>query len=306
LNLIHNIQNFQSDHKTVVSVGSFDGVHIGHQKLIEQLNSVAEKHNASSVVISFTPHPRIFFNPETELRLLTTDDEKTELLSQTGLEYFILQDFDSDFARQLPETFIKLLTEKLNMKHLFIGYDHHFGKDRSGNFEFIKSLQSKYDFRVHRIDAVTKDGVNISSTLIRRALTNGDILLANSYLGYHYFITGKVVTGNRLGRKLGFPTANISVDNFYKLIPKQGVYVVYTYFDNQKIYGMMNIGFRPTISGKKQIKEVHFFDFQQDIYGKEIKVYFIDRLRDEQKFPSLDALKEQLKNDEIRARKYFE
>jgi len=303
LKLIHNIQSDILNKGSVVSIGSFDGVHLGHQKIISFLNSVADKQNLVSVIISFTPHPRIFFKPETDIKLLTTDIEKSDLLSKTNLDYLILQDFNFDFAGQSPQSFIELLTKQLKMKHLIMGYDHHFGKNQSGNYEYIKSLESRYNFTTHRIDAVVKNDINISSTVIRKALCNGDILLANSYLGYQYFITGKVVSGNKLGRQLGYPTANISVENPHKLIPKQGVYVVYTEIDKQKFFGMMNIGFRPTINGKKQIKEVHFFDFNRDIYGREIKVHFINRLRNEQKFNSLEALKQQLKKDEIQARK---
>jgi riboflavin kinase/FMN adenylyltransferase len=287
---------------TVVSIGSFDGVHLGHQELIRRMNTIAKQHNLRSVIVSFSPHPRIFFNPETDLKLLTTDSEKTTLLSKTGLNDFIIQDFNRDFANQSPDEFIHLLVKQLKMKDLYMGYDHHFGKNRKGSFAYIQSLESRYNFKTHQIDAVVKNEKNISSTIIRKALHNGDISLANSYLGYEYFITGEVVSGNKLGRQLGFPTANISVKNSYKLIPKQGVYVVYAEIDKQKVFGMMNIGFRPTINGKKQIKEVHFFDFNQEIYGQKIKVHFIKRLRDEQKFSSLEALQKQLQKDEIHAR----
>ena len=302
MKIIHNIENYKEKTGTVVSIGSFDGVHLGHQELIRRMNTIAKQHNLRSVIVSFSPHPRIFFNPETDLKLLTTDSEKTALLSKTGLNDFIIQDFNRDFANQSPDEFIHLLVKQLKMKDLYMGYDHHFGKNRKGSFAYIQSLESRYNFKTHQIDAVVKNEKNISSTIIRKTLHNGDISLANSYLGYEYFITGEVVSGNKLGRQLGFPTANISVKNSYKLIPKQGVYVVYAEIDKQKVFGMMNIGFRPTINGKKQIKEVHFFDFNQEIYGQKIKVHFIKRLRDEQKFSSLEALQKQLQKDEIHAR----
>jgi len=291
---------------TVVTIGSFDGVHKGHQQVLQQLKNLAQKYDMDSVVISFDPHPRIFFNPDTDLRLLTTNAEKAGLLNQQGVDYFVLQPFDNDFANQDPETFIRRLVNDLNMKHLLIGYDHHFGKNRSGNYDFIKTLEPKYGFTTHKIEAVKMNDVDLSSTKIRKALQDGDIELANSYLGYPYFFTGKVVKGNQLGRKLGFPTANIEIEDAYKLIPKQGVYIVKSVFDGKPVYGMMNIGYRPTIDGKKQIIEVHFFDFDKDIYEQPIRISFLKRLRDEQKFPSLEALKAQLKNDRKNALSYLE
>jgi len=281
----------------VVTIGSFDGVHLGHQKVLDDLKTIANNHGERSVVISFEPHPRIFFNPDTDLRLLTTTDEKASLLSQQNIDDLILQKFDHEFASQDAETFVKKLVETLNMKDLLIGYDHRFGKDRKGTFDFVKSLEQKYGFKTHKIAPLFINGTEVSSSLIRKILSTGDVRLAQTYLGRPYLLTGRVVKGNRLGRKLGFPTANISVDNPYKLIPKQGVYLVKSMIDNQPVFGMMNIGFRPTIDGKKQIMEIHFFDFNGDLYGKSIPVYFLERLRDEQKFPSLEALQNQLKKD---------
>ncbi len=304
---IHSLDNFLSinNKPTVVTIGSFDGVHKGHQQVLQQLKDLAQKHDMASVVMSFDPHPRIFFNPDSDLRLLTTDDEKAGLLDQQGIDYFVLQAFDRTFANQDPEIFIQQLVDKLNMKHLLIGYDHHFGKNRKGDYEFIKTLEPKYGFTTHKIEAVRMNDTNLSSTHIRKALKEGDIALANSYLGYPYFFTGKVVKGNQLGRKLGFPTANIQIEDMYKHIPKQGVYIVKSVFDEKPVYGMMNIGYRPTIDGKKQIIEAHFFDFDKDIYDQPIRISFLKRLRDEQKFPSLEALKAQLKKDKAAALEYL-
>jgi len=300
---LNSIEQYKSNKPSVVTIGSFDGVHLGHRQVLNDLKQLAKAEDMQSVVISFDPHPRLFFNTDGNLKLLNTDKEKAELLAKTGIDYFILQGFDREFANQSPETYIKKLVENLNMKHLLIGYDHHFGKDRSGNFDYIKSLEADYGFKIHKINPVKVNGIEVSSSLIRELLREGQIEKANSYLGYPYFFSGKVVEGYKLGRKLGFPTANLSVKNPEKLIPKQGVYVVKSVIDNQDVYGMMNIGYRPTVDGTRQIIEVHFLDFNQDLYNKDIPVYFIKRLRDEQVFPDLEALRDQLKKDEIAARK---
>jgi len=302
--IFNNIIAYPFKHQTsTVTIGSFDGVHLGHQKVLQDLIKDARQTGAKSVVISFDPHPRIYFDPNTDLRLLNTTAEKTDLLAKQGIDYLILQKFDQNFADQSPEKFIQKLAENLNMKDLLIGYDHRFGKDRQGGYDFIRSLESKYHFKTHKIEPVRLNNLDLSSTKIRQALKAGQVELAQQYLGYPYFLTGLVVKGHQLGRQLGFPTANIEVQDSYKLIPKQGVYVVKSLIDGQPVYGMMNIGVRPTIDGKKQILEIHFFDFNKDLYGREIPVYFLKRLRDEKKFPNLEALKNQLQKDAGQARK---
>ncbi len=299
---IQNLEAYQPQKPTAVTIGSFDGVHLGHQKVLHDLKIIAKDNDARAVVISFEPHPRIFFNPETDLRLLTTSDEKTALLSQQNIDDLILQKFDADFASQDAETFVKKMLENLNMKDLLIGYDHRFGKDKSGDFEFIKSLEQKYGFRTHKIEPLKMNGQEISSSLIRQTLADGAVDVAQTFLGRPYELSGRVVEGNRLGRKLGFPTANIDVEDKYKLIPKQGVYLVQSTIDDKPVFGMMNIGFRPTIAGKKQIMEIHYFDFSGDLYGKNLIVRFLKRLRNEQKFPDLNALQNQLEKDAERSR----
>jgi len=302
--IFNNIIAYPFKHQTsTVTIGSFDGVHLGHQKVLQDLIKDARQTGAKSIVISFDPHPRIYFDPNTDLRLLNTTAEKTDLLAKQGIDYLILQKFDQNFADQSPEKFIQKLAENLNMKDLLIGYDHRFGKDRQGGYDFIRSLESKYHFKTHKIEPVRLNNLDLSSTKIRQALKAGQVELAQQYLGYPYFLTGLVVKGHQLGRQLGFPTANIEVQDSYKLIPKQGVYVVKSLIDGQPVYGMMNIGVRPTIDGKKQILEIHFFDFNKDLYGREIPVYFLKRLRDEKKFPNLEALKNQLQKDAGQARK---
>ncbi len=297
MKVLHNLQTYDKSLPGTVTIGSFDGVHLGHQKILNDLKQIAQNTGTKSVVISFDPHPRLFFNPDTDFKLLSTNEEKAALLAQQGIDYLILQKFDKNFANQTPEEYIKRLAQSLNMKHLLIGYDHRFGKNREGNFDLIKSLESKYGFKTHQIDPLTIDDLNVSSTAIRTALKNGQVALANKYLGHLYGISGQVVAGNQLGRQLGFPTANIQLNTPHKLLPKQGVYVVKSMIDNQPVFGMMNLGLRPTIDGTKQIMEVHFFDFDKDLYGQTIPIYFIKRLRDEQKFPNLEALQNQLKKD---------
>jgi len=289
-----------------LTVGSFDGVHLGHKALLQQLQAIAKQNGLKTAVMTFEPHPKIFFNPAGDFKLLNTLDEKIKLLQNTGIDYLIVQDFNKEFASLSPEKFIEKLINQFQMKHLLMGYDHHFGKNRSGNFEYIRSLEKKYPFKTSKILAIKQNGENISSSLIRRLLNEGKIEQANKLLGYPYFVTGKVVSGNRIGNKLGFPTANIEVENKYKLVPKQGVYLVKSIIDNIPYYGMMNIGIRPTIDGTKEIREVHFFDFDQDIYGKNIQISFLKRLRDEKKFDSLKDLTHQLHLDKQKSLEYIE
>jgi len=297
MKLLHSLDAYPSHKPAAVTIGSFDGVHLGHHKVLNDLKSIAKKNGEQSVVISFEPHPRMFFKPDSEMKLLTTTPEKIDLLDKQGIDYLILQKFDENFANQSPETYIKNLVEKPHMKNLLIGYDHRFGKNRAGNFEMIQSMEDKFGYKTHKIAPLLIENEEVSSTKIRQALQEGNIDKANKFLGYPYFIEGRVVAGNQLGRELGFPTANIDFDFSKKILPKQGVFVVKSIIDNQPVYGMMNLGLRPTINGQKLIMEVHFFDFDKDIYGHNIQVSFLKRLRDEQKFDSLDALKQQLKTD---------
>ncbi len=300
---IHNLEAYRYKIPTAVTIGSFDGVHLGHQKILNDLKKIANDNKRRSVVISFDPHPKFFLNPQTGMRLLTTTDEKIALISSQKIDDIIIQRFDNHFAGLSAKNFIKKLVENIHMKDLLIGYDHRFGKNRNGTFDLIKSMETTYGFRVHKIESLKIDGQEVSSSLIRKVLTNGDVNRAQTFLGRSYFITGKVVQGNRLGRKLGFPTANIKVENPYKLIPKQGVYLVQSILDNIQVFGMMNIGYRPTIDGNRLIMEVHFFDFSGDLYGKDLRVYFLRRLRDELKFKDLNALQNQLEKDAIICRK---
>jgi len=280
-----------------LTMGSFDGVHLGHKELIHQLKEIARKKDYKTAILTFVPHPKLYFDKSGDFKLINTLDEKINLLKDSGIDYLILQDFDRDFASQSPEEYLKKLIDDYHMKSLLMGYDHHFGKDKKGNYQHVKSLAPKMGFDIHLIKPVLKDGEPISSSLIRKLIKTGELERANELLGYPYFIQGEVVSGNRIGNKLGFPTANIKMNSRNKVLPRQGVYIVKSPIDGKEYYGMMNLGVRPTIDGKKQIMEVHFFDFDKNIYGKDLKISFLKPLRSEKKFPSLEALTHQLKKD---------
>jgi riboflavin kinase/FMN adenylyltransferase len=304
--VLHSLNEYKNIKSTTVTIGSFDGVHKGHQKVLRQLQSIAKQSDTQSVVISFVPHPRIFFDPNTALKMLNTTDEKIALLEKQGLDYLILQTFDRNFASKNPDDFIKEMVSTLKMKHILMGYDHSFGKNAEGNYELVSRLSKKYNYETHLIEEAKIDDIKLSSTAVREALLAGNIEKANRILAYPYALTGLVVKGNQLGRTIGFPTANIEVSDKYKLFPKQGVYVVSALVAGQSVYGMINLGMRPTVDGKKMVIEVYLFNFNQDIYHKTIRIAFLKRLRDEQKFPSVEALKMQLIKDEATSKKYIE
>ncbi len=288
--------NKQIQIATAITIGSFDGVHKGHIDLIKQLKETGEQNNLKTAVITFVPHPKIFFKVP-DFKLINTLDEKIDLLKKTEIDYLILQEFNLDFANQQPDDYIRKLIDNYQMKILLMGYDHHFGKDKKGNFVYIKSLEDKMHFETKQIRVLKERNEPVSSSRIRELIKNGKIQEVNELLGYDFFISGKVVSGNRIGNKLGFPTANIEVDDEYKIKPKQGVYIVSSEIDGNKYYGMMNIGIRPTINGTKEISEVHFFNFNQNIYEKFINISFLKRLRKEKKFQSLSDLTAQLQKD---------
>lgn len=290
----------------MLTIGTFDGVHIGHKKIIDRLTSSALAEGLQSVVLTFFPHPRMVLQQNSEIKLLNTIEEKQQLLEQIGLDTLIIHPFDKTFSELSAEEFVKnILIEKLNIKKIIIGYDHRFGKNRSAGIEDLVIFGAKYSFEVEQIPAQEIEEVSVSSTKIRKALDDGNITLANSYLGYNYFFNASVIEGKKLGRTIGFPTANLKVSETYKLIPKIGVYVVEGVVEGQKLKGMMNIGFRPTVDGTSLSIEVHFFDFSENIYGKYLQISVIEKIRDEQKFESVEALKNQLDQDKIFALGYF-
>jgi len=299
LKIVHSISSFVAEKPTVVTIGTFDGVHLGHQKIIAQITTAAQEKDCDSLVLTFFPHPRMVLQEGTEMKQLNTIDEKTALLEKLGVDHLVIHPFDKAFSRMTAEEFVKeVLVDTFRLKKIIIGYDHRFGRNRTADINDLIAFGDTYGFEVAQISAEELNDVSISSTKIRTALNEGNIELANNYLGYPYAITGKVVKGQQLGRTIGYPTANILVKEDYKLIPQNGVYVVQSVLNGQTVFGMMNIGNRPTVNGTSQTIEVHFLDFDQDLYDQTIPVSILKRLRNEQKFPSLDALKTQLLSDQ--------
>lgn len=287
--------------KPVVTVGTFDGVHRGHMMVIEALKNEAKNAGGESVLFTFWPHPRHVVGDNREIiPLLTTIEERLLLFEKTGIDHLVIYPFTREFSMMSSRSFIeRVLIDKLQVARLVTGYDHQFGKDREGNIKLLKEYESRGDFSVFRIDPENIENITVSSTRIRRALEDGDLETARLYLGYDYNLTGKVAAGDKLGRKLGFPTANIDLDHNLKHIPRTGVYAVEVMVKGKIYGGMLNIGFRPTVSTnyKNRQIEVHLFDFNQSIYDAQITVYFIKRMRDEIRFASLDELKIQLESD---------
>lgn len=282
-------------------------MHIGHQKILEKVVDSAKKERKKSVLLTFFPHPRMVLQQDSNLELINTIEEKADLLAKTGLDYLIIHPFSKEFSRLTALDFVRdILVNQLNTSKLIIGYDHHFGKNREGNLVQLTEYSLLYDFEVEEIPVQDINDVAVSSTKIRRALAEKNIKTANKYLGYNFILNGTVVNGKQLGGKIGFPTANISVKEEYKLIPKTGVYVVKSLIENSVFYGMMNIGYRPTIDGNHQTIEVHFFDFNKDLYNQKLTIEILYFLRDEQKFDSVNDLILQLKEDEINARSYLQ
>lgn len=283
----------------VVTSGTFDGVHIGHQKILRRVKQVADEINGETVLITYWPHPRLVLRPwDHSLQLLSTFPEKANLLEKYGVDHLVKIPFTQDFSQMSPEDYISvILKERIGTKKLIIGYDHRFGKDRSGSLTELQALAPKYGFEVEEIPRQDIDEIGISSTQTRRALESGDVAAANAFLGRRYSLSGVVGQGDQNGRKLGFPTANIKVKENYKLIPADGVYAVKVCSKYKKHDGMLNIGYRPTVGGDNKTIEVHIFDFNENIYDAEINIEFVERIRAEEKFESLDQLKKQLEED---------
>jgi len=306
LKVSQTVTHPQRNNRSIVTIGTFDGVHVGHQKILNDIVALGHKMGLTSTVLTLFPHPRMVLQKDTSIRLLNTIEERVAMLKSIGVEKVEVKTFTKAFAQLSAEAYVKtILVEELNAAVVVIGYDHHFGKNRGGNINDLRTFGAKYGFEVKEIKAQQIDDVSVSSTKIRNALSEGLISTANSYLGYEYSITGKVVSGNKIGRTLNYPTANIKVNADYKLIPKDGVYVVHSTIDNRTVYGMMNIGSNPTIPGKEPSTEVHFFDCNEDLYDRELTVNFMHHLRDELKFPNVEALKQQLQDDERRSRTFL-
>ena len=306
MKVVQDIQNYSSITKSILTIGTFDGVHVGHQKILKNLIRTANNEGKKSVLLTFFPHPRMVLQKENKILLLNTIKEKSSLLEKMGLDYLIIHPFSREFSRLTALDFVRdILVNKLNTSRLIIGYDHHFGKNREGNIHQLKEYSLLYDFKVEEIPAQDIDDVSVSSTKIRTALKDGNLKTANNYLGYHYMLNGTVVSGKKLGGTIGFPTANLEIKEPYKLIPKTGVYIIKTHINTVLYTGIMNIGFNPTVLGKHQTIEAHLFDFNEDLYGKEIMIEFIYFLREEHKFESVKELVVQLNIDKENAISYL-
>lgn len=310
MKVYYSLDDFTPLRNAVVTTGTFDGVHIGHRKILKQLANVAQNSGGESVLLTFYPHPRKVLQPDMELKMLNSQTEKIALLKETGLQHLIIHPFTREFSRTGSLDFVKnILVEKLGAKKLVIGYDHHFGKNREGSFEHLKEYGPVYGFEVEEISALDVEETTVSSTKIRRALEEGDLDTARKFLGYSYPVSGTVVKGEQIGQKLGYPTANIVLEDNEKIIPANGVYAVEVNFPaegKKTCGGMCNIGIRPTFGGKFQTIEVHIFDFSESIYGSLLELRFIKRLRPEIEFGSRERLIEQLAEDEKQARPYLD
>ena len=299
MKIFNNIQSYSPEKESILTIGTFDGVHIGHNKILTKLVEESKKNNLSSLIMTFFPHPRMVLQKSQEIKMIDTIDEKIHLFEKTGVDNLIIQPFDENFSKIRAKEFVEeILVKKLKIKHIIIGYDHRFGKDREASVEDLKKFGLNYMFTVEEIAAQEIHSIAISSTKIRNAILKGEIKKCNEYLGRNFMLTGEVVHGDGLGKKINFPTANIEIIDTYKIIPKNGVYLVKAIINSEIYFGMMNIGVRPTIGGKNKSLEIHFFNFKDNIYNKTISVEIICKIRDEEEFSSIDELKIQLKKDE--------
>lgn len=324
MKIYKSIEEFNFSGNSAVTIGTFDGVHIGHQKIISNLQKAAKEIQGESVVLTFFPHPRLIINPDDEgLKLISDIQEKTHQLYKAGVDHLIITPFTRDFSNQTPEEYINgVLVRKLRTKKIVIGYDHHFGKDRKGTIKDLRELSTIYDFEVQEIPKQDIDDVSISSTRIREALIKGDVETANKYLGYPFQLTGKVTVGDQVGRTIGFPTANLTIAESHKLIPAYGIYAVQAevidtlandvssgpYQDPEPILkadALAYIGTRPTLDGINRTIEVHLLDYQGDLYKKTIKVHFLHFIRHDQRFEGMEPMIQQMKKDETQVREFF-
>lgn len=300
MKIARDLNEVEFDRKSAVTVGTFDGVHLGHRQIINELNKVKEDKGLRSVVITFDPHPQIVLrNKAKDIKLLNTTEEKLDHFRELDIDLVYIINFTKEFSQTHAVDFYKnYLINGVGLSDLVLGYDHMFGKNREGNFETLKELSNEYDFEVHKIDEFAPGGEHVSSTDIRHALETGDIPKASRLLGERYSITGTVVHGHKKGRELGYPTANIELDSHFKLIPRLGIYAVQAELEGKRYFGMMSIGYNPTVTDEKQLRiEVHIFDFDENVYGKKIKINLLEYLREEKKFDSLDELIKEMNSD---------
>ena len=302
--LIFDLENIPQNNGFVITQGTFDGVHLGHQHVLKQVVNLAKLYKNPSLLITFHPHPRLVVDPQnTNIKLLSSIEEKAKKILEMGIDYVLVLSFTHEISQFSPREFVnEILVKKLNVQCMVVGYDHRFGKNRSGGFQELTTLASEFNFDVKEIDASEIEEIAVSSTRIRKALSSGNLTSANELLGRPYTLSGTVVQGKQLGRQLGYPTANILIDEPYKLIPPNGVYIGYTLIGETKYKIMLNIGVRPTVDGTSQTIEAHILDFSKDIYNTQITLFLVQFLREEQRFDGLDALKIQLQKDEAKTR----
>ncbi|MDN3670940.1 bifunctional riboflavin kinase/FAD synthetase [Echinicola jeungdonensis] len=307
MKIYEGLEHFKPVNNAVVTSGTFDGVHLGHQKILARIRDIANKIKGETVLITFWPHPRLILYPEEHnLRLLTTFEEKAKMLESFGVDHLVTIPFTKEFSQLTGEEFVQqILVEKIQTRKLVIGYDHRFGKNREGSFDHLQANKEKYGFDIEEIPRADVDHVGISSTKIRMALESGEIQVANEFLGREYEINGIVIKGQQIGRSIDFPTANIHVPSNYKLIPSDGAYAVHIKVKDEIYQGMLNIGNRPTVDGLEKTIEVHLFDYEGNLYDQQITVYFKEFLRPERKFANLDELKAQLEKDKQKAKQIF-
>lgn len=304
MKVISTIENYNATQGCTLTIGTFDGVHVGHREIIRRLVKSAREKNHLAVVLTFFPHPRMVLQKDTSIRLIDTLAEKEQLLAQLGVDLMIVHPFSKEFSRQTADEFTRdILVNAFKIEHLIIGYDHRFGRNREATVDDLINAGITYGFSVEKIEAQEIASVNVSSTKIRLALEEGKMKTATDYLTRPFRLSGKVVEGKKIGRTIGFPTANIRVEEAYKLLPRDGVYFIQTKWKKQHLYGMMNVGFRPTLEGEQRSFEVHLFDFDQDLYGAHLQLDLLEMIRYEKKFESLKDLKSQLEEDQAKCRK---
>lgn len=306
MNIYNNVSEFDASIPTVVTIGTFDGVHLGHRKIIQRLIGSAQKENLQTALLTFYPHPRMVLQQSSDLKLINTIEERKLILKETGLEHLIVHPFTLEFSRLTARAYVEeILVKGLNAKKIVIGYDHHFGRNRTADINDLKAFGEEFNFEVDEISKQDIEDVAVSSTKIRRSLQAGDLEKANEYLARPFFLSGEIIKGKGLGRNMGYPTANLKIEESYKLIPKEGVYVVASVIEGDKYFGMMNIGTNPTVGGQKQSIETYFFGLDMDLYGKHLHIQVLKRIRSEVKFDGLEALIKAMKADEVFAKNYI-
>ena len=304
MEVIYNIDNYIPKKRAILTIGTFDGVHVGHQKIISDLVAKSKKEDLCPLVLTFFPHPRMVLQKDSQLKMIDTLEEKRQLLEALGIEFLIIQPFTTEFSRLTAIEYTRdFLVNGLSISKLIIGYDHRFGRNREATIEDLKNFGLDYNFNVEEIPVQDIASISISSTKIRNAINKGEIKKANQYLGRPFCLSGTIIKGDKIGRKIGFPTANLYVKEKYKLKPQKGVYLVQCHWNNQKYFGMMNVGKRPTVSGKETQIETYFFDFDGELYGKKLNINLLEKIRNEQKYDSLESLCKQLSIDQKSCRK---